>query len=315
MLELDMDAGLPSTRTIEQIEGEIIILRDQVARNSIEIGRKLIEAKTMVPLGRWQEWVEHNIQFSYRTAARLMQIAERFSDVPALAGIESTKVYALLALPDDQVEDFVGAHDVAAMTSREVQDAVKAQKAAEARADQLALDIEDAKARARIEVEEARKAGVKESEKTIRDALTEKRDALKKAQEAEKRAEQVEAAARRDGKTAADAQAALLEARSKVQGLEAELERMHRAGSAIPDDVAAELVRLRQIEKTAPSAEVVRLRDGYERLIREFDTVLALLGEAAKADEAAGRKYAAAIRKAVDKMAGKLDGMAEAKSA
>ena len=295
MLEFDMSAPLPSTRTIEQIEGEIIVLRDQVARNSIEIGKKLIEARNMVPKGGWQAWVENNIQFSYRTAARLMQLAEKFSDVPALAGVEATKVYALMALPDDQVEDFVAEHDLSAMTSREVQEAVKAQKAAEARANQLEMALEEAEAKA--------KEAAEESKKDVHEALLAKSEALKKLKEAERKLKDAEAS----GDEAVEAaQKQVAEAEEKVRRLEEKA----KAGGAIPEAVAAELERLRKIEQAAPSAEIIRLRDGYERLIREFDTVMALLGEAAAADEGAGRKYAAAIRKALDKIAGRLDGMA-----
>ena len=303
MLELDLTAPLPSTRTIEQIEGEIIILRDQVARNSIEIGQKLIEAKTMVPAGRWQEWVETNIQFSYRTAARLMQVAERFSDLPALAGVEATKVYALMALPDDEVEAFVAEHDLPAMTSREVEAAVKAQKAAEARADQLVLDLEDAKAKAKLEKDEAVKAAEKAAKGDLSKVMTEKQEALKKAREAERKLKELQ-----DTDEAGKANEELLAAQEKVRKLEADL-KAAQEGGAIPDNVAAELERLRILEKTAPNEQIVRLRAGYDRMILEFDTVLALLGEAAAADAEAGRKYAAAIRKAIDLMAGKLDGM------
>ena len=310
MLELDLTAPLPSTRTIEQIEGEIIILRDQVARNSIEIGRKLIEAKTMVPGGRWQEWVETNIQFSYRTAARLMQVAERFSDLPALAGVEATKVYALMALPDDEVEAFVAEHNLPAMTSREVEAAVKARKAAEARAAQLELDLEDARTKAKTEKDEAVRVAEKEGEGKLRAAVKEKREALDKAREAERKLKELQDTSEKGGEESEELKAA----QEKVRKLEADL-KAAQAGGVIPEETAAELERLRLLEKTAPNAEVVRLRDGYERLIREFDTVLALLGEATAADGATGRKYAAAIRKALDAMAGKLAGMAEAGAA
>ncbi len=306
MLEFDMTVPLPSARTIEQIEGEIIILRDQVARNSIEIGRKLIEARNMVPKGQWQEWVENNIQFSYRTAARLMQLAERFSDVPALAGVEATKVYALMALPDDQVEGFVTEHDLTAMTSREVQAAVKAQKEAEARADQLALDLEDAKAKAEAAAAEARTAAEKEAEANLRKVMKEKREALDKIREAERKLKELQDIDEKSGEESEELKAV----QEKVRQLEVDLEKAQKGG-AIPDDVAAELERLRQMEKAAPNEETVRFRDGYERMIREFDTVMALLGELASADEAAGRRYAGALRKALEKMTGKLAGMAE----
>jgi hypothetical protein len=143
MLEFDTTVPLPAARTIEQIEGEIIILRDQVARNSIEIGRKLIEARNMDGEGpvAGVGGEQHPVFLPDGRAADAA--AEKYGNVPALAGFEATKVYALMALPDDQVEDFVAGHDLGGMTSREVQAAVKAQKEAEARADQLALDLED----------------------------------------------------------------------------------------------------------------------------------------------------------------------------
>lgn len=309
-IEFDLTVPLPSTRTIEQIEGEIIILRDQVAHNSIEIGRKLIEAKGMVPGGRWQEWVETNIQFSYRTAARLMQVAERFGNVPALAGLEATKVYALMALPDDQVEEFVAENNLAAMTSREVEAAVKAQKAAEARADQLALDLEDTKLKAKTEKAEAVRAAEKEGEGKLREAVKEKRKALDSAREAERKLKELQDTNEAGGEAAA----ALAEAEEKVRRLEEDLKKAQEVG-VIPESTAAELERLRQLEKTAPSAEIIRLRDGYERLIREFDTVLALLGEATAVNPDAGRKYAVAIRKALGVLDGKLAGMTEVKTA
>lgn len=309
MLELDLSVPLPSTRTIEQIEGEIIVLRDQVAHNSILIGRKLIEAKALVLGGRWQEWVETNIQFSYRTAARLMQVAEKFSDVSALAGVETTKVYALLALPDDQVEDFVAEHDLAGMTSREVEAAVRAQKAAESRAEQLALDLEDAKAKAKAEKEEAVKAAVKEGENKLRDAVKEKRAALDKAREAERNLKELQEFDA-DMEASSEESEELKAAREKVRQLEEDLEKVKMEGSGkIPDDAAAELERLRKLEKTAPNAEVIRLREGYERLAREFDRVMALLGELAAADEAASHKFAAAIRKSLGVMTKAIDGM------
>ncbi len=309
MLTFDMD-NMPVTaeRTIETIEGEIQILKAQTAQNIVEIGRRLTEAKGMLQHGQWQGWLENNVQFSYRTAARFMQVAERFENVSALAHLEASKIYALLDVPADQLEGFVEEHDVESLSARQLQDAIKAQRAAEERAAQLQIDLDDEKEKAKLAVENARKAGQKESEQTLRAAVKEKREALDKAREAERKLKELQDTDEKDDEESEELKAA----KEKVRQLEEDLEKAKaEIGSKIPDDTAAELERLRKLEKTAPNAEVIRLRDGYERLIREFDTVLALLGEATATDETTGRKYAVAIRVALDKMAGKLDEMAE----
>lgn len=308
MLTFDMDTmPVAAERTIETIEGEIQVLKAQTAQNIVEIGKRLGEAKGMLPHGQWQPWLENNVQFSYRTAARFMQVADRFSNVSALAHLEASKVYALLDVPADQLEGFVEEHDVENLSARELQEAIKAQKAAEARADQMALDLEDARAKAKAEKDEAVKAAVKEGDNKLRDALKEKRAALDKAREAERKLKELQDTDEKSG----EASAALTAAQEMVRQLEEDLKKAQEEGNGkVPDDVTAELERLRKLEKTAPNAEVIRLREGYERLIREFDRVMALLGELAAADEAASRKFAAAILKALDKMGKTIGGMA-----
>ena len=307
MMTFDMDTmPVAAERTIETIEGEIQVLKSQTAQNIVEIGKRLIEAKGMLQHGQWQPWLEHNAQFSYRTAARFMQVAERFANVSALAGLEASKVYALLDVAPDQLEGFVEQNDVENLSARQLQDAVKAQKAAEARVAQLAMDLEDAKTKAKAEKDEAVKAAEKEGEGKLRAAVTEKSKAMRDLREAERKLKELQDTDEKGGEASAE----LMEAQEKVRQLEEDLKKAQEGGK-IPDDVEAELARLRQIEKAAPSAEVIRVREGYERLVQEFDRVLALLGEAAAANPEAGRKYAAAIRKALDLMAGKLDGMAE----
>lgn len=306
MMSFDMDTmPVVAERTIETIEVEIQVLQSQTAQNIVEIGKRLTEAKGMLPHGQWQEWLTNNVHFSYRTAARFMQVADRFSNVSALAHLEASKVYALLDMPADQVEGFVENHDVESLTARQLQEAIRKQKDAESLAEQRRIDLEDAMAKAKAEKDEAVKAATKEGDNKLRDALKEKRAALDKALIAERKLKEKQDTDEKGGEESAELKAA----QDRVRQLEEDLKAAQEGGDKIPADTAAELERLRQLEKTAPNEQIVRLRDGYERLIREFDLVLALLGEATAADEAAGRKYAAAIRKGLDKMALTIDGM------
>lgn len=49
-------------------------VRDVAIRGAIEIGKRLQEAKSMVPYGEWGKWLAENVDYSERTAQDLMQI-------------------------------------------------------------------------------------------------------------------------------------------------------------------------------------------------------------------------------------------------
>ena len=50
-----------------------------------ETGRRLTEVKNRIPHGEFQKWCEENLEFSYRKAARTMQLAEKMDDERLLA--------------------------------------------------------------------------------------------------------------------------------------------------------------------------------------------------------------------------------------
>ena len=49
-----------------------------------EAGRRLIEVKNRIPHGEFTDWCENNLEFSYRKAARMMQLAEKMDDENSL---------------------------------------------------------------------------------------------------------------------------------------------------------------------------------------------------------------------------------------
>ena len=59
-------------RTEEVIAAEIRVIKEQtrvaVLSGAIEIGRRLAEAKAIVPHGQWGAWLEENVDYSERTA-------------------------------------------------------------------------------------------------------------------------------------------------------------------------------------------------------------------------------------------------------
>ncbi len=103
---------------------------------AVEIGRRLVEAKGAVGHGGWGAWLEHNVDYSERTAQNLIRIFQEYgqgqqrlfgeSNPQAFADLTYTQAVALLGIknPDERAE-FVENHDVANMTSRELADAIK----------------------------------------------------------------------------------------------------------------------------------------------------------------------------------------------
>ena len=121
---------------INRIETEINMLKHQTAQNIIEIGKRLIEAKAMLPHGEWGKWLEEKAQFSHRTANNFMKVSLEFEDSQALANLGQSKVFALLDLPQDQRDDFIQENPIDEMTTRELQQAIKDKKDLERQLDE-----------------------------------------------------------------------------------------------------------------------------------------------------------------------------------
>lgn len=97
-----------------------------IANGMIQLGRVLTEAKPLVKHGEWERWIAENAGCSVRYAQMFMQAYERFGDTPAVMQIkERGKIFKLLALPSGTEEQFLADNNVAELSTREVEDAVR----------------------------------------------------------------------------------------------------------------------------------------------------------------------------------------------
>ena len=152
---LSEDFGLsapPETpeRTVETVALEIRTLKRQaqgiVLSYAIEIGRRLTEAKAMIPHGEWGAWLKREVEYSQSTAQNLMLVYREYGDEQQSlfgAGLKSqtfgnltyTKALRLLSIGDeDERERFAAENDVEHMSVRELDEALKARDEAEGRA-------------------------------------------------------------------------------------------------------------------------------------------------------------------------------------
>ncbi|MBQ8128869.1 MAG: DUF3102 domain-containing protein, partial [Clostridia bacterium] len=79
--------------------------RGAVIAAALAIGRRLIEAKSLVPRGRFGEWLSANVSYSERKAQDMMRLYEEYGrdTLPeSIQRLDYTKAVALLQLPEDE---------------------------------------------------------------------------------------------------------------------------------------------------------------------------------------------------------------------
>jgi len=129
-----------STRTPEIIGAEIRDITAQVRRvalgAAIEIGHRLNEAKELLPHGEWGEWLSRETEFSQRQAQRMMQLYDAYGaaqigifgaeiNATALSDLSITNALLLVAIPENEREEFSAAVDAEHISSRELEDAIR----------------------------------------------------------------------------------------------------------------------------------------------------------------------------------------------
>ena len=169
-----------TVRDIEAVTCEILHLKQELAQNIVDIGLRLIEAKTMLSHGEWLPWLKENVCFSEATAQRYMKVAAEFPNPALVRDLGVRKALALLELPPSERENFAEENNVVDMTSRELEKAIRerdeARKAAEA-AQADARSAEESRAKM-----EADMKALKDIHRSAQEGEAQARDALAKAQ-------------------------------------------------------------------------------------------------------------------------------------
>ena len=139
-----MDESI-TERTPLAIANEINRIKQETSKimltSAIEIGRRLKEAKALLPHGEWGKWLVESVSYSQRTANKLMQHFKEYGDKlfatgdddgrsnsPVLANLTYYQALLLLGIPEDERERFILEHDVKNMTTGELDRALKERK-------------------------------------------------------------------------------------------------------------------------------------------------------------------------------------------
>lgn len=127
-------------RDINTITAEIHTIQATVRRTAlegcIEIGRRLVEAKELLPHGEWGQYLKEEFDWSQDRAGQLMKLfreygaeqqnifgAELNSDT--YRNLSFSQALKLIAIPESEREDFVKENDVGKLTTRELDELIK----------------------------------------------------------------------------------------------------------------------------------------------------------------------------------------------
>lgn len=126
-----------------QTSGILTAAYSYAKRSCFEIGKRLVEAKEIVPFGEWGEWLESNFEYSESTAGNLMRIYREFgseqmdmltgkSPAETFEGLSQSQLVELFTLPKGARADFVEAHreelEDGEMSIREMRELIREQK-------------------------------------------------------------------------------------------------------------------------------------------------------------------------------------------
>lgn len=283
-------SDIVTARDPEIIAAEINTIKKQIQQTvifaSIEIGGKLMEAKSLVPQGEWGKWLENNVEYSQSTAENLMKLYKEYggnqeSLFDTWTGSETfgkltyTQHLALLALPFSDRQEFAEKNNAEDMSTRQLQKAVQDQLDEERRLhERTREDLETAEARARDAEQnlidmQIRLSAAKSSEGAWQEEIdkinAEKEKAIKTESEATKKV--------------AELQKDLREAKNREDAIRAQLKKAQE-NPDIPESV------MEQLRKEAEASAAGKASDDIRKKLEEAETALKAAEQGKQAAEA-----------------------------
>lgn len=328
---------IQTQRTPDVIGAEIRGLTQQAKTMTlwfgIEIGRRLTEAKEMLEHGQWLPYLKEQTEFSRSSAGRLMTLYKEYGaaqtslfgaevNYPTLNNLSISNALRLLAVPEDEREEFALEHDVEHMSARELDELIKQRDEAEQRAAKAEEQVQQAADGAARADEQYQKA--KQELHLLREKLgnAEAQKAAAEKELSELRERPVEVAVEVDEKAVAEAvtlaraknDAEWAEKMAKVKnelskaGLKAEkLKAKIKKAEERAEEKAAELERLKK-SQTLNDPNTAVFKQIFEQVQEDFNKLHGSLLKVRASDPDTAQKLTAAVRALVDKMQGALNG-------
>lgn len=301
-----------TTRTPGLIAAEINKIKEDTKRiliyNSIEIGRKLTEAKELVPHGEWGNWLKTEVDYSKSTANNLMKIFQEYgADQISLLGenlksqtfgnLNYSQATLLLGVPAEEREKFVEENNVEEMSARELKKAIEELKKTEEEKEKALKAMEEAEEKARQEsearqaLEDAFNSGAEERRKLEE----EKESLIGKINGLEKKIEELNTI---DKEVSVSTEEIDKEIEERIQELKDKLEETNKEKNKLED-------KLKAAEEGVTNSEI-EYKIVFDTIVTNYDKLLKKLTEMQKENEVAYMKYKNATKRFLEYMLTKL---------
>ncbi|MDU1585757.1 MAG: DUF3102 domain-containing protein [Clostridium sp.] len=301
-----------TTRTPGLIAAEINRIKEDTKRiliyNSIEIGRKLTEAKEMLPHGEWGKWLKTEVDYSKTTANNLMKIFQEYgSEQINLLGdnlksqtfgnLNYSQATLLLGVPSEDREKFVQENNVEEMSARELKKAIEELKKTEEEKEKALKAMEEAEQKAREEsearqaLENAFNSGAEERRKLEE----EKENLLGTINGLERKINELNSIGKEISVTTEEVDQEIEE---RMNDLKQKLDEATKEKNKLED-------KLKSAEEGRTNSEVV-YKIVFETIVANYNKLLETLGEIKKESEVAGVKYTNATKQFLEAMLASL---------
>ncbi len=287
-----------TARDIDIVTTEINTIKTQTQRmllvSAIEIGRRLVEAKEMVPHGEWGKYLEDKVDYSQSTANNLMKIYneyggnqeslfDNFSKSQAFEKLSYTQALALLAVPAEDRERFAEENHVEDMSTRELQEAIrerdaalKAQQEAENALDDKSDELEKANRRADQQYERAQeeKSKADELRNMLKSAESESAVADQKVKDLEKKVQKLQKDVNAAAVAEETARAKLRKAQENPQIPESMMEQLRQEAAAnAASEATAQLQK--QLQKAQDETKAaLKAKEAAENAVQDVNQKL-----------------------------------------
>lgn len=304
-------------RTLEVVAAEIRGYTFSMLTNIVEIGRRLVEAKSMIKHGEFMNWTRENFGFSSSQTNNFMQLYRGYGSAQnSLFGAELnsqtfgnlnySKALALLALPSvEEREEFMETHDVENMTTRQLKDAIRerdeAMKAAKDAEGRLAAermesekkdqaiesfiqdwkDIDRQRTEAEARLKEAEKQIAELEKRPVEVAVETVRDEEAIAAAAKEAREKAEAEAlKAANKASKEHDKTLKELNEKIAGLEKQLNKAEdERAEAVRKAESADMAAAEKLKEATATAENIRAElEEARRALKASDSDVTAFG-------------------------------------
>lgn len=260
---------LENVRDLDTITTEIRTIAEQarctMVTAAIEVGRRLVEAKAMVPRGEWGKYLEEKVEFSHSQANNMMRLYQEYGSnqeslfgggvKKAIEGLSVTSAIRLLALPEEERETFVEEHPVEEMSTRELEAAIKEKNAA-------------------LEARKQAEADRESLSESLKSAKESEKKALSAVAEAEKAKQDLEAKAKALETKLKDAKAAVRQAEAEAKAAKENPDVPENVMEAIRAEAEAAVAEKAAQEAAARLAQAEKERAAAEERAKEASAAL-----------------------------------------